>query len=167
MTKDLNFWGAYEKQTIKQQLEAKVKAKRKRTPKKDLEAAVQRECLKWLASQPDLVAYFERRNTGALVVGERYIKFGSPGAADIWVLITRPGSGRVYHIEIECKRRSGGRLSRAQQKFRALCNKIGVVYLVVTSAEDLQIQLYSVVNDSSMFAGTGYMWARFVEKNPT
>lgn len=128
------------------------KKKMKKTPRNILEAAVQRECLEWLMAHKDVV-YVERRNTGALTTtGGGFIKFGSPGAADIWCLI-RPyqdnHGGLLFwkrnpvplHIEIECKRRDGkGRLSENQAAFKQRCEKIGVPYLVVTSAADLDKQ---------------------------
>ena len=132
--------------------------KKKRTPKKDLEGAVVRECLKFLAACEQVV-YFERRNTGAVQFEDGgFIRFGSKGAGDIWCLIGAPVSnedglfgyiaGRpmfsttLCHVEIEIKRRDGkGRLSLDQKAFKQLCEKIGVPYLVVTSAEDLAEQL--------------------------
>lgn len=118
---------------------------RKRSKRHDLEAAVQRECLQWLGKQ-DLVIYVERRNTGAIAFedGSR-VAFGRTGAADIWCLLRRRNMNTCpIHIEIECKRRDGkGRLSQAQEKFKQKCDRDGVPYLVVTSAEDLAEKLFA------------------------
>lgn len=132
--------------------------KKKRTPKKDLEGAVVRECLMFLAACEQVV-YFERRNTGAVQFEDGgFIRFGSKGAGDIWCLIRTPVdnedglfgyiAGRpmfstiLTHVEIEAKRRDGkGRLSLDQKTFKQLCEKIGVPYLIVTSSEDLAEQL--------------------------
>ena len=113
---------------------------KKRTPKQDLEGAVLKECLAWLRAQPD-VLYIERRNTGAIAFddGSR-IKFGSEGAADIWILARSPlAKSEVRHIEIECKRRDGkGRMSPGQLAFQEQMLEIGVLYFVVLSAEELE-----------------------------
>lgn len=124
---------------------------RRRTPKKDSEAAVLRECMIYLKKCPDTV-FTERRNTGAIAFeGGGFIRFGTPGAADIWCLIQNDARYDEYeygnhvsleHIEIECKRRDGkGRLSSAQQAFKQFCEKSGIPYFVVTSAADLDKQL--------------------------
>jgi len=105
---------------------------RKKTPKKDLEGAVLRECLVWLRVQG---FYAERRNTGAIKIDNSFFRFGSPGAADIFAVI----NGR--HIEIECKRRSGGVLSASQKEFRELMKNSGIPYFVVHSVEELQEKL--------------------------
>lgn len=134
------------------------------TPKKDLEAAVLRECLMFLRSC-EWVAYVERRNTGAVQFeGGGFLRFGHEGAADIWCLIRQPLFGMdvsedltietvhfklpieecqwFNHVEIECKRRDGkGRLNASQVKFQKFCGETGIPYFVVTSAEDLARQL--------------------------
>lgn len=128
------------------------KKRRRRTPKKDSEAAVLRECLIYLKECPDTV-FTERRNTGAIAFADGgFMRFGTPGAADIWCLIQTPvrywasweksDCQCLVHIEIECKRRDGkGKLSSAQQAFKQFCEKSGIPYFVVTSAEDLAEQL--------------------------
>lgn len=123
-------------------------SKKKRTLKKDLETAVVRECLVFLAACEQVV-YAERRNTGAVQFEDGgFIRFGSKGAADIWCLVIAYGvsvAGRPvsnhHHVEIECKRRSGGRLSSDQKKFQQFCAYGCIPYLVVTSAVDLAEQL--------------------------
>lgn len=123
---------------------------RRRTPKKDSEAVVLRECMIYLKKCPDTV-FTERRNTGAIAFeGGGFIRFGTPGAADIWCLIQdkvavggwEDDYDVLTHIEIECKRRDGkGKLSSAQQAFKQFCEKSGIPYFVVTSAADLDKQL--------------------------
>ncbi len=114
-----------------------VGPKRKRTPKRNLEGAVVRECLRYLEDNDD-VLYVERRNTGAVELqGGGYIRFGSKGAADIWCLVETYTFYPV-HVEIECKRRDGkGRQSKDQKDFQAMCERIGVPYFLVISAEEL------------------------------
>lgn len=116
-----------------------------RTPANDRESAVLSECLRFLNGHPDVV-YVERRNTGAVkYISGHFVRFGSPGAADIWCIIDCDISYNDYagpvgltHVEIECKRRDGkGRLSAEQKTFKRMCDKSGIPYFVVTSAEDL------------------------------
>ncbi|MBU2051426.1 MAG: hypothetical protein KKH61_20955 [Gammaproteobacteria bacterium] len=138
--------------------ECPINKPRKRTPKKSLEASVIRDCLALLHDYPDVI-YVERRNTGAVKFTDGgFIRFGSPGGADIWCLLATPlyeliisaddnvepvskqsGSYLIKHIEIEAKRADGkGRQSPAQKRFQAMCDDWGIPYLLVTSAEELQ-----------------------------
>lgn len=128
---------------------APKKRRRRKTPKKDSEAAVLRECLLYLRKCSEVV-YLERRNTGTIEFEDgSFIQYGSPGAADIFCLIRCRSHGsllnvvdHLYHIEIEVKRRDGkGRLSPAQQSFKQFCKKSGIPYFVVTSKENLIEQL--------------------------
>ena len=121
--------------------QSRTPSRKKRTPKKDLEGAVVHECLTFLRACEQVV-YIERRNTGAVQFEDGgFIRFGFKGAADIWCLISK-NYHPPRHVEIECKRRDGkGRLSPDQKMFQNLCGGIGVLYFVVTSAEDLAEQL--------------------------
>lgn len=143
--------------------------KRRKTPKKNLEAQVVRKCLRLLAEHPDVV-YAERRNTGmVLFQGGGCVKFGHKGAADIWCLLNvyqydhncRHGFSNGYpqchpedwgsqcdnckqliHIEIECKRADGkGKQTPAQQNFEIFCHGRNIPYLLVTSAKELAEKL--------------------------
>lgn len=146
--------------------------KRKRTPKKHLEATVVRECLQFLAKHPDVI-YVERRNTGAVQFQDGgFVRFGAVGAADIWCLVRRythrkncrigSSSGRpmccpedwgpdcegciqTTHIEIECKRSDGkGRQSAAQKKFQEFCASQHIPYILCSSTKQLAEQLGAV-----------------------
>jgi hypothetical protein len=126
---------------------APKKRRRRKTPKKDSEATVLRECLIYLKKCPDTV-FTERRNTGAVAFEDGgFIRFGTPGAADIWCLIQGYAQDVMnvpilIHIEIECKRRDGkGKLNPAQRAFKQFCEKSGIPYFVVTSRENLIEQL--------------------------
>lgn len=126
----------------------KLKKPRRKTPKKNLEARVVRECLKLLAEHPDVV-YAERRNTGmVLFQGGGCVKFGHKGAADIWCLYRVPmvidiGITTINrHVEIECKRADGkGKQTPAQLEFQEFCEEHGIPYLLVTSAKELAKKL--------------------------
>lgn len=122
---------------------------RKRSPKKNLESHVVRECLAFLNKHPDVI-YIERRNTGAVQFQDgRFIRFGSKGAADIWCLVRMKNSylynrerwilTTIAHIEIECKRADGkGRLSPDQKRFREFCDSQCIPYILATSTSDLE-----------------------------
>lgn len=118
---------------------------KQRTPKNDLEAAVLKECKAYLQTN-SCVLYVERRNTGAVAFddGSR-VSFGSLGAADLWILARSPlNPANPRHIEIECKRRDGkGKLSESQEAFAEDMKAIGIIYLVVQSAEELRKKLES------------------------
>ncbi len=115
---------------------------KKRTPKKNLEGVVVKECLA-LLNDLHAVLYVERRNTGSVdFEGGGHISFGCKGAADIWCVVNVPcticNTSVGVHVEIECKRADGkGRLSVAQKKFKDRCATLGIPYLVVTSAQNI------------------------------
>ena len=150
--------------------ECPVGPRRKRkTPKKNLEGHVVRECLAFLQLHPDVV-YMERRNTGmVLFEGGGAIRFGSKGAADIWCLMAQykhrdncriglsngvtaccpedwcencSDCKRLIHVEIEAKRADGkGRQSADQKEFQKFCDDYGIPYILTTSAEKLAEEL--------------------------
>jgi hypothetical protein len=111
--------------------------KRRKTPRRDLEGSVVKECLEFLHHRCPDVAYVERRNTGAVAFeGGGFLRFGSKGAADIWCLIR--GESGLIHIELEIKRRDKrGRLSEDQKQFQRMCKDEGIPYFVITSVEEL------------------------------
>ncbi len=144
-----------------------TKPKRKRTPKKNLEGRVVRDCLQALHDCSDVI-YVERRNTGSLAIqGGGFISFGSPGAADIWCLAKvhlkemivpeneddpyefRPSdSYLVKHIEVECKRHDGkGRQSETQKEFQEFCDNHHIPYILTTSSVDMMEKIEQICLD--------------------
>ncbi len=140
-----------------------ARPRKRRTPKKDLEGAVVRDCLIFLKDHPKVV-YFERRNTGAIKFDDgRFMRFGQKGAADIWCLLntarhlvtqdqngtwfrSKQSVGGVVHVEIECKRGDGkGRLSPDQRKFREFCDNRNISYILTTSAEGLAAEIAKIL----------------------
>ncbi len=142
--------------------ECPINKPRKRSPKKDGEAVVVRECLLFLKQHPQVI-YVERRNTGAVQFADGgFIRFGSKGAADIWCLVEAPiqnwinnfdrhmieDENVLVHVEIECKRADGkGRQSEAQKKFQQFCDYRGIPYILVISASELAEKLSAIVLD--------------------
>ncbi len=119
------------------------KARKMKTPPNDTEAAVLREAVLMARSQG---WYVERRNTGAIRTDSSFLRFGSPGAADLIVVI------RVrdfpVHIEAEAKRRDGkGRLSDSQREFCGRMEKFGIPYIVFASGEEFRDQILQISLD--------------------
>jgi len=74
-----------------------------------LESVVLKDCLSWLKKYR---IFCNRHDAGAGdVSGAGYATYGIKGAGDIIGLLPNG-----IHFEIECKRGSGGRLSKGQQK---------------------------------------------------
>src|SRR5262245_28720745 len=99
------------------------------------ETAIQREVLRYLATV-GIVAW--RNNTGAVKEGDRFVRFGLRGAADIigWM----PG-GRF--IAIECKR-PGEKPTAIQSAFLKRLHDDGGIAFVATSVEDVSRELARV-----------------------
>jgi hypothetical protein len=89
--------------------------------------------------------YYERRNSGALVVesngaGRRLIRLGKAGTADFCFFQLQPIPPftvcRVVFIEV--KRPVGGKQSDDQKAFQALVEAQGAEYYLVTDADELE-----------------------------
>ncbi len=153
--------------TVSLPQECPVGKPKKKTPKKNLEAHVVRECLKFLKQSPDVI-YVERRNTGAVQFEDGgYVQFGQKGAADIWCLVKiglsemivpanedadiifQPSDSYIVkHVEIECKRSDGkGYQSVAQKKFQEFCDSRHIPYILTTSADELKLKIAAIVLD--------------------
>lgn len=84
---------------------------------------------------------FWRQNTGAFRVGNRFVRFGTAGQADI----TGIGPGGV-RIEIELKRpkspgKRAGLQSADQIRFASEIESLGGVYVLAYSAEEVVLKL--------------------------
>jgi len=78
-----------------------------------------------------------RINSGALRnKSNRLVRFGAKGMSDIYAI----GKNGVS-IWIECKRESGGKLSKAQKEFLDCINRNGGIGIVVNSLDSLEKQL--------------------------
>jgi hypothetical protein len=94
------------------------------------ESGVVAACLQYLAAR-QIFAF--RNNTGAACFDKRFVRFGTPGAADILAVL--PPTGRL--LAVECKR-PGGRLTPAQCAFIDHPRAAGGLALVVRDVCDLQ-----------------------------
>ena len=73
-----------------------------------------------------------RNNSGAVKIGDRFVKFGLSGQGDI--------SGIMFdgkRLEIEVKRQNG-RQSKEQKRFQAMIEKFNGIYILARSFEDVK-----------------------------
>lgn len=83
-------------------------------------------------------AVFWRQNTGAARTGDRVVRFGIPGQADITGVI----AGR--RIEIECKSPTG-RQSPEQRAFQLRVESAGGLYLIAHSVKDVLVPVRALI----------------------
>lgn len=76
--------------------------------------------------------YFWRQNTGVAQAGDRSIRFGVPGQADI----TGVANGRRVEIEVKSET---GRLRPEQRAFQSRVTEAGALYLVARCLDDALI----------------------------
>ena len=95
------------------------------------EKSVQNQILLEFGCKPYLRIW--RHNVGVAVAGDRVVRFGKTGHADI--------SGIIYpngrRLEIEVKKPKGGRQKESQKKFQEMIEKFGGVYILARSVQDV------------------------------
>jgi len=101
----------------------------KRTNSKP-EAAALCEVLMALRASP-AVAWCERMNTGAAMVGKRFIRFGWPGCPDV---LGQLRDGRLLGVEVKSPT---GRLRTEQALFLARINQAGGLAFVARNCRDV------------------------------
>lgn len=100
--------------------------RRKVTP----EASVLAEVLQTLQGSAK-VAWARRMNSGAAMVGDRFIRFGFKGCPDI---LGQLRDGRLLAVECKSKR---GRLEPEQEQFLSLVQQAGGVAIVARNCNDV------------------------------
>jgi hypothetical protein len=98
------------------------------------EALVQHEILKAWGAHPAVRLW--RQNTGVAKMGDRSVRFGLPGCADILGLIGP--SGRFLAIEVKSPT---GRQSEEQKRFERVIKQWGGVYVLARSVADVDAAL--------------------------
>ena len=78
-----------------------------------------------------LVAWAERQNTGAIKVGERFVRFGWRGCSDV---LGQLKDGRLLACEVKAKR---GRLRPEQAQFLYRVRAFGGVGIVARNVADV------------------------------
>jgi len=94
------------------------------------EAAAVVEVLRALRASP-VVAWAQRQNTGAAKVGNRFIRFGWPGCADI---LGQLSDGRFLAVEVKAPT---GKPSTEQSLFLARINQAGGLGFVARNCRDV------------------------------
>lgn len=99
------------------------------------EGALVKAILDKYANHPRMRCW--RVNTGAARIGDRFIRFGIKGQADIQGVLAP--SGRA--VFIECKTRTG-RLRPEQIAFGRMVAEMGALFIVARSLEDVDRELH-------------------------
>lgn len=106
---------------------------------KALEADVQKTCIAWLRFWGAMPI---RLNSGAMKVGDRFVRFNSePGCSDVIAVL--PG-GRTLALELKrpgCRDRTPAKRKAEQASFRAAVVRAGGLAIVATSLDELQSAL--------------------------
>lgn len=98
-----------------------------------------------------------RQNTGAVKVGDRFVRYGIPGQADITGIIGHRMNiqsasmigFRGWRVEIECKTLTG-RLRASQKAFRAMIERHGGVYLVIRSPGEALARILTIAHQRGL-----------------
>lgn len=111
------------------------------------EAEVLRECLRYLKAAG---IFCLRMNSGAMQEGGRFVRFGTPGCADILAFKNRTsgvlnglGFSISVPVRIECKS-SIGKQSKAQKVFQEIVERESHRYFVIRSVAELIAALSEV-----------------------
>lgn len=102
------------------------------------ERDVQRTCIEWLRA---IGAFPIRLNSGAMKVGDRYVRFNSePGCSDVIVVLP---DGRFLALELKREGRDRTSVKRRleQESFRAAVVKRGGLAVVARSLDELRAAL--------------------------
>lgn len=101
-------------------------------PKK-LEAEVLKDCISWLRRHRIMC---DRHDCGAgNIAGVGYATYGIKGSGDIHGMLRRHNG---KHFEIECKKSTGGRLSKKQQERRKRVLANNGLYFIVHGVTELE-----------------------------
>ena len=109
------------------------------------EKEIQKTILDWLKWHKQIFCW--RNNSGAMVSEykgkKRFMRFGAEGSPDIFavkMVFPCPGNGIIgvgQIIGIEVKSPTG-KMSEAQEKFREEFQKVGGIYILARSVEDVE-----------------------------
>ncbi|MFA6354037.1 MAG: hypothetical protein WCW93_03845, partial [Candidatus Paceibacterota bacterium] len=113
---------------------------RRHSPKTELESCVVKQAVD---SARRNGWYVERRNTGASTGDKSFMRYGTPGGADLIVVVSV--GGRPIHIEAEAKRPDGGRQSTKQKEFEERCKSHGIPYFIFTSSIEFEENVKNII----------------------
>ena len=97
------------------------------------EKQIQNDILREFGTLPWLRIW--RANTGVARIGDRVVRFGVPGQADLTGILP---DGRRLEIEVKSPT---GRQSPDQQAYQRIIEKFNGVYILARSVEDVRRQL--------------------------
>ena len=106
--------------------------------RKSIETQRVKAILDYLALYPRKV-FAWRQNTGAVTIGNRHVRFGIAGAADITGILA---DGRRLEIEVKAPK---GRQSVTQKAFQEVIERMGGLYVLARSADDVIEELGDVL----------------------
>lgn len=95
------------------------------------EASTQAEIMLYLGGLPNVRIW--RQNTGKAMLKGRMVQFGVPGQADLSGIIAP--NGRRLEIEVKS---ATGRVRPQQKAFGAMIEKMGGVFVVARTVEDVK-----------------------------
>lgn len=98
------------------------------------ERSIQNEIMRAFSTLPGMRLW--RANTGAATYGDRMVRYGVPGQADLSGILPRG-----VRLEIECKR-PGQVPTEDQVNFGKTITRFGGVYIVAYSAQDVEAALH-------------------------
>lgn len=109
-------------------------------PRPELEAGLMKRIL---ATLQDLGVFAWRNHVGAVRIGGRYQRFGTPGSADIFAVV----NGRL--VGIECKRLSTQRPTPEQAAWGRRLELAGGRYVVAWSVEMAIVPVLEMLGEAS------------------
>lgn len=117
---------ASERGSARKSASSPTKRPKSKTRESDTLAAI----MVYLSGRTDLRAW--RMNTGALKTDAGFVRFGLPGQADISGIMD---NGRRLEIEVKSP---SGRRSPAQDRYAAMIQKFGGLYILARSVDDVR-----------------------------
>ena len=102
-----------------------------------VEKQLQNEILREFGTKPWIRIW--RANSGVARIGQRVVRFGIPGQADLTGII----AGKRLEIEVK----ASGKQSLDQMNFQNMIKKFGGIYILAHSVEDIYEKLaaYGIV----------------------
>ena len=100
------------------------------------ERRIQNEILRTFGTLPSLRLW--RANVGAARIGNRLIRFGIPGQADLTGILS---DGRRLEIEVKSER---GRQTPAQAAFGRTIERFNGIYLLARCTDDVRKRLEAI-----------------------
>ncbi len=105
------------------------------------EHQIQNAIIREFGTRPDMRIW--RANTGVAKYGDRVVRFGVPGQADLTGLFS---DGRRLEIEVKS---ATGRQSKDQKRYQAMIERYGGLYVLAQSVADVRTAIDGVEHISA------------------